>query len=191
MDSQAITGHTRLSSQAIAHRQTKRRGFNLIESAIVLGVVGLVIGGIWVAASAVKHRRYEQKFLEGFLVLKDKAPKYLKQGDTCGVGSLNWVNPEIFALLYPEQWEEIELGGSLTIQCEGVSTGFPNEKYLRLTIWDPPNFPYLYNNIFPKLDALCSRSGDCYLDMGMMKYHYDRWPGLTANPNLDIRIGRN
>jgi type II secretory pathway pseudopilin PulG len=34
----------------------KRRGFNLIESAIVLGVVGLVIGGIWVAAASVKER---------------------------------------------------------------------------------------------------------------------------------------
>ena len=30
-----------------------RKGFNLIEAAIVLGVVGLVIGGIWVAAAAV------------------------------------------------------------------------------------------------------------------------------------------
>ncbi len=32
---------------------TQRRGFNLVEAAIVLGVVGLVIGGIWVAASTV------------------------------------------------------------------------------------------------------------------------------------------
>ncbi len=31
----------------------RKRGFNLIESAIVLGVVGLVIGGIWVASSAM------------------------------------------------------------------------------------------------------------------------------------------
>lgn len=31
-----------------------RRGFNLIEAAIVLGVIGLVIGGIWVAAAAVQ-----------------------------------------------------------------------------------------------------------------------------------------
>lgn len=30
-----------------------RRGFNLIEAAIVLGVIGLVIGGIWYAASRV------------------------------------------------------------------------------------------------------------------------------------------
>lgn len=32
----------------------RKRGFNLIEAAIVLGVVGLVLGGIWVAASAVQ-----------------------------------------------------------------------------------------------------------------------------------------
>lgn len=31
----------------------KKRGFNLIEAEIVLGVIGLVIGGIWVAAAAV------------------------------------------------------------------------------------------------------------------------------------------
>lgn len=32
----------------------KKRGFSLIESAIVLGIVGLVIGGIWVAAASVQ-----------------------------------------------------------------------------------------------------------------------------------------
>ena len=34
----------------------KKKGFNLIEAAVVLGVVGLVIGGIWVAAASVKER---------------------------------------------------------------------------------------------------------------------------------------
>lgn len=31
----------------------RKSGFSLIEAAVVLGVVGLVIGGIWIAASAV------------------------------------------------------------------------------------------------------------------------------------------
>ena len=35
----------------------KRRGFNLIEAAIVLGVVGLVVAGVWVAAAAISERR--------------------------------------------------------------------------------------------------------------------------------------
>lgn len=34
----------------------RQKGFNLIEAVIVLGVVGLVVGGIWVAAAAVKEK---------------------------------------------------------------------------------------------------------------------------------------
>lgn len=44
------------------HRKT--RGMSLIETAIVLGVVGLVIGGIWVAASAVSAQMAVNKFSE-------------------------------------------------------------------------------------------------------------------------------
>lgn len=49
--------------------QTKRtlRGFNLIEAAIVLGVVGLVIGGIWVAAAAVQSNLREADASKGLL----------------------------------------------------------------------------------------------------------------------------
>jgi competence protein ComGC len=35
-------------------KQHPTRGFNLIEIAIVLGIAGLVIGGIWIAANAVQ-----------------------------------------------------------------------------------------------------------------------------------------
>lgn len=40
------------------------RAFSLIESAIVLAVVGLVIGGIWVAASAVNRERTLNRTVE-------------------------------------------------------------------------------------------------------------------------------
>lgn len=46
-----------LTSQASSRLHTSRRGFNLVEAAIVLGVVGLVIGGIWVAAAEIKARK--------------------------------------------------------------------------------------------------------------------------------------
>lgn len=34
----------------------RRSGFSLIEAAIVLGIIGLVIGGIWAAAAAVQEK---------------------------------------------------------------------------------------------------------------------------------------
>lgn len=40
----------------VLHRN-KKRGFSLIEAAIVLGVVGVVIGGIWAAASRINESR--------------------------------------------------------------------------------------------------------------------------------------
>jgi hypothetical protein len=38
-----------------ANNPSAQSGFNLIEAAIVLGAIGLVIGGIWIAASAVNR----------------------------------------------------------------------------------------------------------------------------------------
>ena len=40
--------------------KNNKRGFNLIEIAIVLAVIGLVIGGIYVAASAVTENNRKQ-----------------------------------------------------------------------------------------------------------------------------------
>lgn len=46
-----------------------RKGFNLVEAAIVLGVVGLVIGGIWVAASAVSENMKVKRLSEGLQLI--------------------------------------------------------------------------------------------------------------------------
>ncbi len=49
-----------------------RKGFNLVEAAIVLGVIGLVIGGIWVAASAVTRNQNLNAFMqEVTLIIED------------------------------------------------------------------------------------------------------------------------
>jgi prepilin-type N-terminal cleavage/methylation domain-containing protein len=45
----------------------RRKGFSLIEVAIVLGIIGLVIGGIWVASAAVQTNLREAIASEGLL----------------------------------------------------------------------------------------------------------------------------
>ncbi len=48
-------------------------GFNLVEAAIVLGVVGLVIGGIWVAAASVSEAIKTTQMAAGINYFIDKA----------------------------------------------------------------------------------------------------------------------
>ena len=48
-----------------------KKGFSLIESAIVLGVVGLVIGGIWVAAASIRENMLINKTVQGTGIIVD------------------------------------------------------------------------------------------------------------------------
>ncbi len=48
-------------------KNRKKRGFNLVEAAIVLGVVGLVIGGIWVAAASVQSNLRKSDASKGLI----------------------------------------------------------------------------------------------------------------------------
>ena len=43
------------------------KGFSLVEAAIVLGVIGLVIGGIWVAVNAVRENHKINETVIGML----------------------------------------------------------------------------------------------------------------------------
>lgn len=60
----------------------KRRGFSLIEAAIVLGIVGLVIGGIWTAASAVQARLRVSRALDFVTALHQTALTFKKTTQT-------------------------------------------------------------------------------------------------------------
>ena len=48
--------------------QQPRRGFNLLETAIVLGVVGMVIGGIWVAHDYISSNRKASQAISDILI---------------------------------------------------------------------------------------------------------------------------
>lgn len=48
-------------------QQRPRAAFSLIEAAIIFGVVGIVIGGIWIAASSVRERMLWRQTEDGWL----------------------------------------------------------------------------------------------------------------------------
>lgn len=61
--------------------QSKQRGFNLVEAAIVLALVGLVIGGIWVASAAVYENHKINKLVEGLIMASQKLRETISFSD--------------------------------------------------------------------------------------------------------------
>lgn len=55
----------------------RRHGFSLIEAAIVLGIVGLVIGGIWVAATSVREKNKAAEVSKDIGLMLEGAKRYL------------------------------------------------------------------------------------------------------------------
>jgi len=58
-----------------------KRGFNLIEAAIVLGVVGLVIGSIWVGAATMYENYKVNKTVEALIMASQKLGETISFAD--------------------------------------------------------------------------------------------------------------
>lgn len=131
--------HVRAHSSSAAIIPTAKRGFNLVEAAIVLGVIGLVIGGIWVAAaSATKSLNISNTARNIILVATEAArvfPLSLNSAPpgsdgcsgamvdltataiTSGIVPGQWVNgnglkPEVGTAAYITQWGDGVMGGT-------------------------------------------------------------------------------
>lgn len=88
-------------------KNLSQRGFNLIEAAIVLGVVGLVIGGIWVAAASVQDRLKISDISKGVLVTASNIRRLLPA--SMHTGSDIWLqdgshSSAISMRLFPNDW---------------------------------------------------------------------------------------
>jgi type II secretory pathway pseudopilin PulG len=93
----------------------KKRGFNLIESAIVLGVVGLVIGGIW-AGAATMYENYKVnktasdvalivKNVQKLISSQDAEAIILNDGLLCGAGAMADITTTVMdAGVFPQDW---------------------------------------------------------------------------------------
>ena len=61
--------------------QKKRRGFNLIEAAIVLGVVGAVLGALWATASNFYENYKVNKTVEGIFIIAKNIQRLVSNRD--------------------------------------------------------------------------------------------------------------
>jgi type II secretory pathway pseudopilin PulG len=86
-------------------KRQERRGFNLIETAIVLGMVGIVIGGIWVGAATVSENIKVKKTIEGILAIARNIQSLISARDSIAIGnSINITSTLIQAEAYPKDW---------------------------------------------------------------------------------------
>lgn len=105
-----------------------RRGFSLVEAAIVLGVVGLVIGGIWVGASSVRSKLDENRFFDGLLHIITEVQKQIPVYQPCDTGYWNMQVYYDMGII-PADWKYNKsnspdfmgpaLGPSIAINCGG------------------------------------------------------------------------
>jgi hypothetical protein len=75
---QPVEGHVRGSRQA---------GFNLIEAAIVLGIVGLIVGGIWAAAASAYENMRQQGASKNLLSLAQSIRGFYAQNPATSIDS--------------------------------------------------------------------------------------------------------
>lgn len=93
------------SSRSLPSAHTKQ-GFNLVEAAIVLGIVGLVIGGIWTTAASVYSNRRVSEGMEGFLFTINAAKALLTRDSYPSTpNSGTFIGPVLNAAkAYPPGW---------------------------------------------------------------------------------------
>ena len=75
---------TNLTQRSILRRK-RRRGFTLTEIAIVLGIVGLILGAIWAAASAVYENLKFSQAQQGITLSAQQVRSLFASSNTTGV----------------------------------------------------------------------------------------------------------
>lgn len=91
-----------------AQRRSKwQRGYNLIEAAIVLGVVVVVLGGIWTAAASYNETYKVNKTVEGFLTIVRNIQHLISIRDSQSLGYAQNISFMLVdAALAPKDWIE-------------------------------------------------------------------------------------
>ena len=81
-----------------------RRGFNLIEAAVVLGVIGLVIGGIWTAAAKISFDHRWQQTEVGWIYYLDNIMRNFNKVNVAGTANYEDIDGYLAVLPLPAGW---------------------------------------------------------------------------------------
>jgi len=73
------------------YSRAKRKAFSLIEAAIVLGIIGLVIGGIWVAVTSVNNKQALNDAKSGMAEILTTARMRYNVEEMLSLGGGAWV----------------------------------------------------------------------------------------------------
>lgn len=119
-----------------------RRGFSLIEAAIVLGIVGLVIGGIWVAASAVQTKHRITGVIETLARAQEQAQALVK---TVPAAAEVELNPILSLNALPGGFAPVVWSGTTWL-----SSGSQHYYFTINTLTDAGRGVYLYTGIVLK-----------------------------------------
>lgn len=89
-----------------SHRECMK-GFNLIEAAVVLGVIGLVIGGIWIAATSVTQSQRINHTAAGILQIAANARRIFSHSDypTSSGSTTNVTSTAAAANIFPTDFK--------------------------------------------------------------------------------------
>ena len=84
----------------------KQRGFSLIEAAIVLAVVGLVLGGIWTAAAKFYEDYKVNNTVDGILMIVRNTQNLINFATAETIGNSQNITPTLIkARVFPKNWE--------------------------------------------------------------------------------------
>jgi len=100
------------------------RAFSLIEAAIVLGIIGLVLGGIWVAASSVSRKMKQQRTIDGIYqvmeFIRTKVPRATQTADISKTELANFIR---LTMKPPAGWDFNTTGASLGTPLSSATYG--------------------------------------------------------------------
>lgn len=146
----------------ITHQAT-RKGFNLIEAAIVLGVVGLIVGGIWSAASRFHERWKVNKFITDLSTIIRNTQDLISYQNSTAIGDNIWITKLLIdSKKFPNDWTIFGTTNDPKIKSPISNKPFLVKNYTNPTPFFAIHFNASYSNcveIITRITALAANSG--------------------------------